>query len=82
MCGYRPMDLVNHVADPDGIHAVMSFAYQGLRIQITTGQDNGLTVYSAWVDYATGSAVAVPMAYSRNEAITRAKTWVRQNFAV
>ncbi|MEL6246686.1 MAG: hypothetical protein AAFR15_01600 [Cyanobacteria bacterium J06627_15] len=71
-----------HIADPDAINVAMSFPYHGLRVQITTSQDNGLTVYSAWVDHATGSAVAVPMAYSRNEAITRAKTWVRRNFVV
>ncbi|MEO0758877.1 MAG: hypothetical protein AAFY78_18625 [Cyanobacteria bacterium J06648_16] len=71
-----------HIADPDAINVAMSFLYHGLHVQITTSHEDGLTVYSAWVDHATGSAVAVPMAYSRNEAITRAKTWVRQNFVV
>ena len=71
-----------HVADPDAINVAMSFLYHGLRVQITASQDKGYTVYSAWVDHATGSAVAVPAAYSRNEAIARAKTWVRRNFAV
>ena len=69
-----------YIAEPDFINTVFAFPYRGLRIEITTTQHQGQTVYTAWVDYATGSAVAVPKAYSRKEAIWRAKSWVRRRF--
>jgi hypothetical protein len=69
-----------HIADPDYINPVLAFPYRGVRIEITTTQHQGRTAYTAWVDYATGSAVAVPKAESRNQAIWRAKAWVRRKF--
>ena len=69
-----------YIADPDHINRYLAFPYRGLRIELTTSQYGGRTVYSAWVDYATGSAVAVPLAHSRQEAIARAKAWVNRKF--
>ncbi|MBE9069387.1 hypothetical protein IQ260_22335 [Leptolyngbya cf. ectocarpi LEGE 11479] len=69
-----------HIADPDHIHTVLAFPYRGVTIQIASGTHLGVKIYTAWIDYATGSAVAVPKAYSRNEAIRRAKQWVLQKF--
>ncbi len=69
-----------HIADPDYINPVFSFPYQGVTIQITSGTYLGTKIYTAWIDYATGSAVAVPKAYSRGEAIRRAKQWVLKKF--
>ncbi|MEM9908051.1 MAG: hypothetical protein AAF921_23815 [Cyanobacteria bacterium P01_D01_bin.44] len=69
-----------HIADPDAINTIFAFPYHGLRIEITTTHHQGRIVYTAWVDYTTGSAVAVPKAYSREEAIRRAKKWARQRF--
>ena len=71
-----------HIADPDYINTVFAFPYRGVTIQITSGTHLGVKIYTAWIDYATGSAVAVPKAYSRNEAIKRAKKWVMQKFTV
>lgn len=71
-----------HIADPDYINTVFSFPYRGMTIQITSDLYLGAKVYTAWVDYATGSVVAVPKAYSRSEAIKRAKNWVMKMFAV
>ena len=69
-----------HIADPDYINTVFSFPYRGVTIQIASSTHLGAKIYTAWIDYATGSAVAVPKAYSRSEAIRRAKTWVVQKF--
>lgn len=69
-----------HIADPDYINTVFSFPYRGVKIQITSGTYLGAKIYTAWIDYATGSAVAVPKAYSRSEAIRRAKHWVLRKF--
>ncbi len=71
-----------HIADPDYINTVISFPYRGVTIQITSGTYLGVKIYTAWIDYATGSAVAVPKAYSRSEAIRRAKHWVMEKFAL
>ncbi|MBT9310954.1 hypothetical protein [Leptothoe kymatousa] len=70
-----------HIADPDYIKTAVAFPYRGVTIQITTGTHLGVKIYTAWIDYETGSAVAVPKAYSRREAITRAKQWVQQKFS-
>lgn len=69
-----------HIADPDHINTVFSFPYKGVTIQITSSTHLGVKTYTAWVDYATGSAVAVPKALSRSEAIKHAKKWVLQKF--
>ncbi|MEO0349513.1 MAG: hypothetical protein AAF282_05620 [Cyanobacteria bacterium P01_A01_bin.15] len=69
-----------HIADPDYINTVFAFPYRGVTIQITSDTHLGTTIYTAWIDYATGSAVAVPKAYSRSEAIRRAKGWVIRKF--
>ena len=69
-----------HIADPDYINTVFSFPYRGLTIQSTSGTSLGAKIHTACVDYATGSAVAVPKAYSRSEAIRLAKSWVTKKF--
>ncbi len=69
-----------YIADPDYIQPVMRFPYRGVSIQITTGTHLGTPIYTAWVDHATGSAVAVPKAYTKREALSRAKQWVGRHF--
>ena len=69
-----------HIADPDSIRPILSFPHQGVRIQVTETWLHGQKVYTAWVDYAQGSAVAVPKACSRSEAMRRAKAWVKRKF--
>ena len=69
-----------HIADPDYINTVFAFPYRGVTIQITRGIHLGLIIYTAWVDYPTGSVVAVPKAYSRSDAIKQAKEWVLKKF--
>ena len=71
-----------HIADPDHINTVFAFPYRGVTIQITRGTHLGMTIYTAWIDYSTGSAVAVPKAYTRIDAIRRAKQWVMRKFSV
>lgn len=69
-----------HISDPDYINSIFAFSYRGFRIQISASNHQTQIIYTAWVDYATGSAVAVPKAYSRSEAIRRAKAWIHQKF--
>lgn len=71
-----------HIADPDHIKTVFAFPYHGVTIQITSDTHLGMKIYTAWIDYPTGSAVAVPKAYSRSDAIRKAKKWVVQKFTV
>lgn len=70
-----------HIATPDYPEVVLSFTYRSLRVEITTCLYQEQTVYSAWVTHATGSAVAVPVAQSREIAIARAKQWINTQFA-
>lgn len=69
-----------HIANPDHLKTVFAFPYRGMKITITTAQHEQRWIFTAWVDYATGSAVAVPRAASRNEAIRRAKKWIHRQF--
>lgn len=69
------------IIDPDYPQTVFAFPYRGVTIQITLSRGDEQTLYSAWVNYPTGSAVAVPKAYSRDEAIHRARHWVEQAFS-
>ncbi len=62
-----------HIATPDYPDVVLVFTYRGLKIEVTTCWHQGQTVYSAWVTYTTGSAVAVPMARTKEIAIAQAK---------
>ncbi len=69
-----------HIAIPDYPDVIWAFAYRGMKIEITTCLHHDQKVYSAWVTYATGSAVAVPKAYSRESAIAQAKKWIHNHF--
>lgn len=63
-------------AEPDYPHIVLGFIYRGCRIQIDQGECEGQLTYAAWVDHQYGSAVAVPFAFGRAEAIRKAKQWI------
>ena len=69
-----------YIADPDFPHVVLGFTYRGCKITIDKGECNGQLTYAAWVDYefgdVIGSAVAVPFAFGRAEAMRKAKRWV------
>jgi len=69
-----------HIATPHFPAVVLAFDYRGMQVEITTSYDQGRQVYSAWVGYPTGSAVAVPRADSREGAIARAKKWINTQF--
>jgi hypothetical protein len=69
------------ILEPDYPHVVFAFPYRGVKVEITQCDQDGINLYSAWVDYPQGSAVAVPKAYSRNDAIRRARRWVDQAFS-
>ncbi|MEO1620330.1 MAG: hypothetical protein AAFU53_04760, partial [Cyanobacteria bacterium J06632_3] len=69
-----------HIATPHFPAVVLAFIYRGMQIEITTSQHHNRQIYSAWVTYATGSAVAVPRADSRERAIALAKRWVNTHF--
>lgn len=60
---------------PDYPHIVQSFTYRGFRVEIDQGQENGQMTYAAWATYDRGCAIAVPCAFSQNEAVFRAKQW-------
>ena len=68
--------------DPDYPHIVLSFIYHEVRIEIAQGDLDGQCIYTVWVDYDTGCAVAVPCAYSRTEAVRKAKKWVNKRFGM
>lgn len=65
-------------ANPDYPHIVLSFPYRGWTIEIDQGESEGQIAYTAWANYPTGCAVAVPCARSRSQVIQRAKRWVDQ----
>lgn len=65
------------IPDPHYPHIVFDFTYQACRIQVEKDAFKGQDIYAAWVDHAAGSALAVPFAFSRAEAIRKAKQWVR-----
>jgi hypothetical protein len=68
------------ILDPDYPHIVLSSTYRGLTIELDQGDLDGYPVYSAWVNYATGSALAVPKAWTREDALRRAKRWIDRRF--
>ena len=70
-----------HIATPHYPQAIWAFTYRGLKVEITVASFHGERVYSAWVDYAEGSAVAVPKARTQSVAIAQAKRWICQHFS-
>ena len=64
------------IIDPHYPHIVLAFPYRETTIEIEQAVIDDLTIYTAWVDYATGSAVAVPKAWTRADAMQKAKRWV------
>jgi hypothetical protein len=68
------------IIDPHYPHIVLAFPYRGLTIEIEESTEGDRLAYAAWVNYAMGSAVAVPQSWSREEAIRRAKRWVDRKF--
>jgi uncharacterized membrane protein YdcZ (DUF606 family) len=64
------------ILDPDYPHIVLSYAYRGAKIELDQSELNGSPIYAAWVNYATGTALAVPKAWTRSEALKRAQRWV------
>lgn len=69
-----------HIATPDYPNVIWAFTYRDMKIEITTSLYHEQMVYSAWVTYATGSAVAVPKAPTRGIAIAQAKKWIQTHF--
>lgn len=69
-----------HIAIPDYPVVVWAFTYRKMKIEITTSIHHNQQIYSAWVTYDTGSAVAVPRADSRERAIAQAKKWIHTHF--
>lgn len=68
------------IIEPDYPNVVFAFPYRGLTIAIEQSTLDNYLIYAAWVDYASGSAVAVPKAWTREDAIRRAKRWVDRRF--
>jgi hypothetical protein len=68
------------IIDPHYPHIVLTFSYRTLTIEIEETAVDDLTLYAAWVNYDSGSAVAVPKAWTRADAIQRAKRWVDRKF--
>ena len=69
------------IIEPDYPNVVWAFPYRGLTIEIEQSTLDNQRIYAAWVEYASGSAVAVPKAWTREDAIQRAKRWVDRRFA-
>lgn len=62
--------------DPDYPNVVLAFVYRDFQIKIARDEWQGQDIYTAWADYNTGSAVAVPVAITTKLAIRNAKRWV------
>jgi len=75
-----PHTLKFMIIDPHYPHIVFAFPYRGLTIEIEQETVDDTPIYAAWVSYASGSAVAVPKAWTRADAIRRAKRWVDHKF--
>ncbi|MEO1389600.1 MAG: hypothetical protein AAFV85_19870 [Cyanobacteria bacterium J06634_6] len=69
-----------HIATPHYPAVLWAFSYRNVQIEITTTVYQDRQIYSAWVSYPTGSAVAVPRAESREIAIAGAKKWIHTHF--
>ncbi|MEM1309419.1 MAG: hypothetical protein AAF892_07410 [Cyanobacteria bacterium P01_D01_bin.71] len=68
------------IIDPHYPNIVLKFPYREAYIEIEQTTWHDVTAYVAWVDYQTGSAVAVPKAWTRADAIQKAKRWVDCRF--
>lgn len=66
---------------PDYPHIILSFDYRGWHLQLDRSEWDGQTTYSVWAHCQLVTAVAIPCAYSRSEAIKRAKQWVDARIA-
>lgn len=64
------------IIEPHYPKIILAFPYRDFTIEIEKGSLDDVTVYAAWVSYASGTAVAVPKAWTRTDAIQRAKRWV------
>ncbi len=62
--------------EPDYPNIVFAFDYKGWKVEIDQGEMDGCATYAVWANYKFGSAVAVPYASSRQEAVRRAKQWI------
>lgn len=68
------------IIDPHYPHVVLACPYRAFTIEVEQTVWNDVTTYAAWVNYDTGSAVAVPKAWTRAEAIRQAKRWIDRRF--
>ncbi len=64
------------IADPDHLKIILSFSYRGYTVELDHREENGQEIYSVWVSYPFGCAVAVPYALTSKEAIRKAKRWI------
>lgn len=64
------------VLDPHYPHIVLRFDYRGFEVQIDRSVSEEAECYTAWANYATGCAIAVPNARSRTDAVKQAKAWI------
>ena len=69
-----------HIASPHYPRKIWIFQYRGVKVELTVTAVSNECVYSAWVDYDLGSAVAVPSACTQSAAIAQAKQWVDSHF--
>ena len=63
-------------ANPDYPRIVLSFTYRDWMIQLDRCTVDQREAFAVWVSSDRGYAVAVPYAFSRSEAIERAKRWI------
>ena len=68
------------IIDPHYPHIVLTCPYREFTIELEQSVWQDVTTYAAWVNYDKGSAVAVPKAWTRADAIKRAKQWIDRNF--
>ncbi len=64
------------ILNPDFPHIVWSFPYRGWRLEVDRSENDGQVVYAVWANHEGGTAIAVPCALTREEAIKRAKHYV------
>lgn len=64
------------ILDPDTLHIDWRFTYRGCKVEIDRRDEDGFTVYVAWVHHDKGCAIAATGAPTKAIAIRRAKDWV------
>ncbi|MBE7384796.1 MAG: hypothetical protein F6J95_025700 [Leptolyngbya sp. SIO1E4] len=63
-------------SNPNFPQIIWSFTYRGWQLEVEQSEEDGQVLYAVWANHDAGCAVAVPCAFTREDAIKRAKKYV------